>query len=217
MAIDSRTYAFGQGIILEANAICATGQVKHSVPRATSPASLFRNDLETVIMEFDISDLTQVVTAAHVVIDTSRLIATGGNPHPSMHIRRIPKGNVVTPTCRPASISWLEKNTLTMTAWSGDNTDTDGNGGRSPLDNDAVTEVVVPWPGRPSGGLILNNVVILGLGPMVEAARLNGEDTLVAVWYYLGAADVATEVFDRRTEWHWLQGLYLDQRRKSWE
>lgn len=196
------TYGFGQGIILEAKARCGVRSIKHSVPRGTIPPVFFRNDLKTVLMEFDIIKLTQVVTEAHVVIDSSRLISTVGSPHPNLHIRRIPKETAISLSlCNPPNISWLEKNIITMAAWSGDNTDTDGNGGRSPLDNDAATEVTVAWPGLPSGGIELNNITILGLAPMVEAARLNGEKTLVMVWYYLGAAGVATEVFDRRTEW----------------
>lgn len=196
------TYGFGQGIILENLPSCGIGSIEHSVPRGTAPPEFFRNDLKTVLMEFDITKLTQVVTEAHIVIDNSRLISTVGSPHPTLHIRRIPKDTApALSLCRPPAISWLEKNTITMAAWAGDNTDADGNGGRSPTDNDASTEVTVAWPGKPSGGLILNNTTILGFAPMVEAARLNGEKTLVVVWYYLGAADIATEVFDRRTEW----------------
>lgn len=199
------TYAFGQGAIQENTpASCVIPAILHSVPRGTSPASLFRNVLQTALLSFDISSLVEPVTEAHLLIDNSRFFSTVGNPHPVLHIRRVPKETVIPESIvcvSPSVTSWLEKNTVTMDAWSGNNTDVDGNGSRSPLDNDAATEVTVPWPGLGSGAILLHSVNISGLGPMVEAARLNGEGTLLIVFYYLGAADVATEVFDRRTEW----------------
>lgn len=204
------TYGFGQGAILENSPrSCVIPVITHSIPRGTIPPANFRNILQTAILEFDISKLTQVVTEAHLVIDNSRLISTIGSPHPDLHIRRIPEGTVGDIVCvLPSVTSWLEKNTVSMLPWSGNNTDIDGNGGRSLLDNHAATEVLVPWRGLPSGGILLDNVTILGFGPMVEVARLNAESKLLMVFYYLGAADVATEVFDRQTKWQFNTPLF---------